>query len=124
MRVINGIECIGTSPRGRSCSTEDFDVKISHQKDGTVTMRIKKADIVLSSKTFLLGFANDKMYFIPSNDEDAITIHLYGDRWYLGSRNPELIEKLKDAKGCYTAHYSKAVKAWYIVPNKNDKEEN
>lgn len=32
MRVINGIECIGSSPRGRGCSTKDFDVKITHQK--------------------------------------------------------------------------------------------
>ena len=120
MRVINGIECIGSSPKGRGCSTKDFDVKISHQKDGRVTMRIKKPEIILNGKTVLLGFLNGKMYFIPADSEDAITIYCYDNKWYLRSNNPELVERLKDVNGCYTAYYDRKVKAWYIVLNNKE----
>lgn len=120
MRVINGIECIGSSFKGRGCSTKDFDVKISHQKDGRVTMRIKKPEIILNGKTVLLGFLNGKMYFISADSEDAITIYCYDNKWYLRSGNPELIEMLKDVNGCYKAYYDRKVKAWYIVLNNKE----
>lgn len=120
MRVINGIECIGSSPKGRGCSTKDFDVKITYQKSGRIAMRIKKPEIIMSGKTFLFGFLNGKMYFIPADSEDAITMINNENRWYLRSSNPELIEMLKDVEGCYTAYYDRKVKAWYIVLNNKE----
>lgn len=120
MKIINGIECIGKSFKGRGCSTKDFDVKISYQKSGRIAMRIKKPEIILNGKTFLLGFLNGKMYFIPADSEDAITMINNNNRWYLRSGNPELIEMLKDVNGCYKAYYDRKVKAWYIVLNNKE----
>jgi hypothetical protein len=112
---INGIECFGKVTSGRcGVAQQSFDVRVMYQKSGTINMRIKKADILLS-KTCMLGFKDDRMYFIPTDVMDCMTFHEVDGKWYLRTRNAEIIKRLQGFEGCYTAHYDKSIKAWYIV---------
>lgn len=115
------MEVFGRVSIGRDRSSAPYDIGVFMQKDGTVSVAVRKPEII-ALKKILFGFEGDKMYLLKSEADNALSISPNNKRYYVRSSHPQVAKRVQDYVGYYTAYLDKQRNEWYInLKNKEDK---
>jgi hypothetical protein len=114
------MEVFGRVANGRDRSNAPYDIGVFMQKSGTLSVAVRKPEII-ALKKILFGFEGDKMYLLKSDADNALSIAPNNSRYYIRSTHKEVIKRVQDCEGYYTAYFDKQRKEWYI--NLKHKEE-